>query len=177
MCSDGLQDNSCGRGVIGKNTLCTGSYPAAICIPGIADQLVVSQDPGSQRCTGPGIGVATLVVTHMLSVSRLGSLEHRLSGIKLPTFLECFFSVTGINGVEGSPAVLLGPAGAGERMYVFLFLRGVALFFILGEFDAFAVNFTPLTVFSFVHIILSQVGDEETVRAHFPCIGGSVKEQ
>ena len=57
---------------------------------------------------------------------------------------------------------------------------GVALFFILGvfgEFDAFAVNFTPLTVFSFVHIVLSQVGDEETVQAHFPCIGDSVKER
>ena len=79
--SCGPQNNSSGRGEIEKNTPCTGNYPAVICIPGTTDRLVVFQDPGSRRYIGPGIRAATLVVTHMQSVSRLELLEMPIIGI------------------------------------------------------------------------------------------------
>ena len=76
--------------------------------------------------------------------------------------------------------MVLGPAGVGERKFVFLLPEGAARFLVLGvfgEFDTFAVIFVPLAVFLSSQIILSKVGDEETVRGRFPRIGSGIKEQ
>ena len=91
----GLQNNSCSTGGIGKNTPCTKSCLAAICIPNTRDLLVVFQDPGSRRCSGHSIGAATLLVTHKLSISRLELLGASViwypSAHFFGVFFECYW--------------------------------------------------------------------------------------
>lgn len=80
--------------------------------------------------------------------------------------------------MRGSSATALGPAGVREGNSILLLLWVAAHFLVLGvfgEFDTFAINFAPLAVFLSSHITLSQPGDDETVRARFPRIGGGIK--